>query len=170
MFFVTGILSGIVREALVKTFDAGVTVRNVTFDGTGHNISAMKALGKLSYIFSIMPRFINSPHCLLTGANLQPTSMEDIKVKQYMFVRVFPHKNLTIFQISIEHPHSECNSKVYLYPDPVHMIKNVRNLLADFKVLIWPGVGKIVWELVEQLQELQDKHGLRLGNKVFLHY
>ena len=37
--------AGIVREALLRTFDCGVRVRVVTMDGTAHNTSTFKVLG-----------------------------------------------------------------------------------------------------------------------------
>jgi len=46
------------------------------------------------------------------------------------------------------------------------MAKNVRNLLAVYEVLDWPGEGQVKWSYVQRLQELQDQHGLRLGNKL----
>ena len=47
---------------------------------------------------------------------------------------------------------------MYAYPDPGHMAKNTRNLLAEYKNLWWPGKGWVQWKYVVALQELQNDH------------
>jgi hypothetical protein len=65
-----------------------------------------------------------------------------------------------------DHPHPDATYSVFAVPDPPHMAKNVRNLLAEYKDLVWPGVGTVRWSLVTKLQDIQEEHGLRLGNKL----
>lgn len=121
----SGVLAGIIREAVSRCYEAGVSVRSVCMDGTIHNISAFNAL----------------------GCNMHP-------------------KDVTNLNTSFEHPHEDANYSVYAICDPGHMVKNVRNLLAEYKELHWPGVGTVKWSHLEILHNLQDDHGLRLGNRL----
>lgn len=53
-----------------------------------------------------------------------------------------------------------------VFPDPCHMLKNIRNCLADTGPLL-NGNGEVIsWEFLEKLLMLQEKEGLHLGNKV----
>lgn len=121
----SGLLAGIIREALYKCHEAGVAVRTVAMDGTIHNIAAFNAL----------------------GCKMHPASVSDMKTS-------FPH------------PHPDATHDVYAIPDPGHMAKNVRNLLAEYKELVWPGKGVVKWSHLAALQQIQEDHGLRLGNKL----
>ena len=118
--------AGIIREALRRSFDAGVRVRVLTMDGTAHNTSTYKAL----------------------GCNLLPTKISGMKVD-------FPH------------PHKDANYRIYGMLDPPHMIKLVRNILAEYWELYWPGKGMVKWAYIVRLQETQKAHqGVRLANKI----
>lgn len=81
------------------------------------------------------------------GCNLQPKDVSNIATK-------FPH------------PHKEATTSVFAICDPPHMAKNVRNMLAEYKDIVWPGHGVVRWQHVVKLQNLQQEHGLRLGNKL----
>ena len=67
--------------------------------------------------------------------------------------------------VSFPHPVDE-SSPIFVIMDPPHMIKLVRNALADYSIFAWPGVGKIEWRHLTELHRLQDKHGYRLGNRL----
>lgn len=61
--------------------------------------------------------------------------------------------------------HSE-HGKVHFILDPCHMLKLVRNQLENKKSLI-NGNGEVVsWEYILKLWQLQEKIGLKLGNKL----
>ena len=118
--------AGIIREALLRTFDCGVKVRVVTMDGTAHNVSTYKVL----------------------GCNLQPKKMSSMKV-------------------AFKHPHASAEYQVYGMLDPPHMAKLVRNLLAEYWELKWPGKGTVKWAYIVRLFETQQAHhGVRLANKI----
>ena len=48
------------------------------------------------------------------------------------------------------------------------MLKLVRNTIAKSSILIDTDGKQIRWHYLEELQKLQDKEGLRLGNKLRL--
>ena len=53
------------------------------------------------------------------------------------------------------------------YLDPPHMVKLVRNMLAEYWELVWPNRGIVKWAYIVRLQEIQNEHhGLRLANKL----
>ena len=64
-----------------------------------------------------------------------------------------------------EHP-AHPGTSVYLFLDPPHMIKLIRNLLHKFKAVKRPGRGVIRWEMLKRLHNLQETHQLQLANKV----
>jgi hypothetical protein len=75
-------------------------------------------------------------------------------------------KNIEDQTVSFPHPHPSCKSEVVAIIDPPHCFKNIRGALAHFKQLVWPGKGRVRWDLFVMLQNLQETHGLRLGNKL----
>ena len=62
------------------------------------------------------------------------------------------------------HP-SDSSLRVYVFLDPVHAIKLVRNCLGSEKILISPR-GIIKWDFICKLQNLQEREGLRAGTKL----
>ena len=96
------ILSGIIRNCLILTYNIGMLVLNVTMDGTGHNVSALEKLGAKILV------------------------QERIQMKT-----------------SFPHPNETAGYEVSVYLDPLHMFKLIRNTLADYKELYWPGHGYI---------------------------
>lgn len=57
--------------------------------------------------------------------------------------------------------------------DPCHMLKLVRNTLGDFKIIYDDKNNKVQWKYLEKLNELQEKEGLHLANKLtnlHIHY
>ncbi len=63
------------------------------------------------------------------------------------------------------HP-SDKKKKVYVLLDICHMLKLIRNTLADGGILVDGDGRKICWEYITALQKLQESEGLRLGNKL----
>lgn len=57
------------------------------------------------------------------------------------------------------------DKKVIIYPDPSHMLKLIRNTLAQ-KEKITDAYGRISWEYIKILLELQENEGLHMGNKL----
>ncbi|KAG1672898.1 DNA transposase THAP9 [Nymphon striatum] len=64
-------------------------------------------------------------------------------------------------------PHPlEPNKKIHVLLDVCHMLKLVRNTLGQGGILMDKDGNKIYWNYIVELQKLQDKEGLRLGNKL----
>jgi len=63
------------------------------------------------------------------------------------------------------HP-SDSEQHVNLLLDACHMLKLMRNLLADKKVLVDTDGNFIKWSYIEELEKLQHNEGLRAGNKL----
>ena len=64
-----------------------------------------------------------------------------------------------------QHP-KKLDLEVGVVLDYPHMFKLLRQTLADYGQLTWPGHGIIKWEYLVKLQEIQQKHGFRLGNRL----
>ena len=62
------------------------------------------------------------------------------------------------------HP-SDKGKKIYVLLDICHMLKLVRNTLGDGGILVDKDGKKVCWQYIIALQQLQEKEGLRLGNK-----
>lgn len=58
------------------------------------------------------------------------------------------------------------NDNIYMYYDPCHMIKLVRNTIGEKKNLTDIDGLPIQWEYIKMLEELQENEGLHLGNKL----
>ena len=58
------------------------------------------------------------------------------------------------------------NEKIYVLLDVCHMLKLVRNTLAEKGILVDKDGGKILWQYLVDLERLQNEEGLRLGNKL----
>ena len=71
-------------------------------------------------------------------------------------------------QAYFPHPCDE-NKKVYIFLDACHMIKLVRNTFSDWNVLKDKDGQNIEWKFLEELNELQEREGLRLANKLCKH-
>lgn len=64
-------------------------------------------------------------------------------------------------------PYFEINSaKIFIFPDPSHMIKLVRNTFGDKKKIVNMNGDVLDWTFLENLNELQLNEGLHLGNKL----
>lgn len=63
------------------------------------------------------------------------------------------------------HP-CDANVKVAIFLDACHMLKLVRNMLSEYKILKIPSHGKVMLKHIEDLQSLQDNEGLSLANKL----
>ena len=60
----------------------------------------------------------------------------------------------------------EPSKQVCLVLDACHMLKLMRNTLAEKKVLIDCDQHEIKWQYIKDLQELQGKEGVRAGNRL----
>ncbi|KYN03296.1 THAP domain-containing protein 9 [Cyphomyrmex costatus] len=83
-------------------------------------------------------------------------------------------KQLTGFYIDKEYQnnnlqtyflHPVTEKKVFIFLDPSHMLKLVRNCLGDFRTIIAED-GEVSWKYFEQLHTIQEKEGLHLANKL----
>lgn len=70
----------------------------------------------------------------------------------------------TKLQTWFKHPASVTN--VYVFLDPSHMLKLVRNIIGKVKILYDADGNKIEWKYFEELHKLQEAEGLHLANKI----
>lgn len=56
--------------------------------------------------------------------------------------------------------------EIFVFLDPCHLLKLVRNTLHDFSCLIDENGNEIKWEYFNSLHQLQITEGLKLGNKL----
>ncbi|CAH1738656.1 unnamed protein product, partial [Aphis gossypii] len=56
--------------------------------------------------------------------------------------------------------------KIYIFPDPAHMIKLVRNTFGEKKILLDSNNNEINFSYLQKLLILQENEGLHLGNKL----
>ena len=63
------------------------------------------------------------------------------------------------------HPQDQ-NKKIYVLLDVCHMLKLVKNSLAEGGILIDKDGRRVQWQYLVELQRLQQAEGLRLGNKL----
>lgn len=57
-------------------------------------------------------------------------------------------------------------NKIFIFLDPCHMLKLVRNALGDQKILINSEGNQINWTFLEKLLDLQENEGLHAGTKL----
>lgn len=63
-------------------------------------------------------------------------------------------------------PHPVSDESVVIFFDPCHMLKLVRNTLADKKSLVDDNNHFVDFEFIKKLHNLQDSEGLHLGNRL----
>lgn len=75
--------------------------------------------------------------------------------------------NMNVDSLDPSFPHpADSDQKVHVLLDICHMLKLLRNCFADGKVLQTEDGRLIKWEYIEELNNLQNREGLRLGNKL----
>jgi hypothetical protein len=62
--------------------------------------------------------------------------------------------------------HPVTNERVHIILDPCHMVKLIRNTLADWHILVDEDGRKIKWEFFKTLVDLQQTEGLHAANKL----
>ena len=74
-------------------------------------------------------------------------------------------KKISAMRVEFPHPSPQADYKVCGMLDPPHMIKLVRNMLAEYWELHWPNKGTVKWAYIVRLHETQKSHqGVRLAN------
>ena len=63
---------------------------------------------------------------------------------------------------------SGSDRNIHVILDVCHMLKLVRNTLAEKGLMLDKDGKKILWQYVAELQKLQEKEGMRLGNRLKL--
>lgn len=71
-------------------------------------------------------------------------------------------------KITFNHPVTKDPILVML--DPSHMIKLLRNAFQSYKTFIDPDGKKIQWNILEELNKLQEKENFHLANKLRYHH
>ena len=74
--------------------------------------------------------------------------------------------NLDANNLKCSFAHPEDNEPVFLFLDACHMLKLVRNVLADKGVLVDHQGRSIKWSYIVELQSLQTQEGLCAGNRL----
>jgi len=76
--------------------------------------------------------------------------------------------NVSPYSLQTWFPHPITNDKIFIFPDPSHMIKLVRNLFGDLKIIADGSNRLIKWQYIIDLHNLQQQEGLHLSNKLRL--
>ncbi|EZA46391.1 THAP domain-containing protein [Ooceraea biroi] len=79
--------------------------------------------------------------------------------------------NITSLQTWFPHPNT--NDKVVVFLDPCHMLKLIRNVIGDLKLLVDRNGKYIRWSDIVHLHELQQRESMHLANKLrsaHIHY
>ena len=71
------------------------------------------------------------------------------------------------FKPNFPHP-TDSDKKIHVLLDVCHMLKLLRNTLAEKGLLVDKDGKKILWQYVVELQKLQESEGLHLANKLKL--
>ena len=103
--------------------------------------------------------------------------LNDIGVKSVSLTCDGPHTNQAMLKILganlsnkdmrpyFQHP-GDPNQQVYAILDICHMLKPFWNTLAHQSVIVDGDGGRIRWELVDELHNLQESEGFHLGNRL----
>lgn len=75
--------------------------------------------------------------------------------------------NMNVIGLDPSFPHpSDQSIKVHIILDVCHMLKLLRNSFAEIGIFKISDGQTISWQYIEELNKLQEKAGLRLGNKL----
>jgi len=74
--------------------------------------------------------------------------------------------NLKLNNPNFSFPHTTSGEPIYLFYDPCHMLKLVRNTLGDKRILINSQGEKIEWEYIKKLYLKEKKEGLKVATKL----
>lgn len=69
-------------------------------------------------------------------------------------------------QMKSNFPHPITGAKVFVYLDPVHMLKLIRNTFEKYREFQDENGNPIRWDYVKILQELQENESFHLANKL----
>jgi len=128
--------ASLVNICLTLLHNVGAQAKVLTFDGTYTNYTMCKTLGAE----------------LNYGARVLKTKKGKKGKKEEGFIPYFKHP---------------CTKKnVYAYPDPCHMLKNVRNTFGEVSPLYDNNVGEIDFKYIRKLDDLQTNLKLNFGNKI----
>ena len=77
---------------------------------------------------------------------------------------------MTVGEMRPWFPHPQkMSSRIYIVFDVCHMLKLMRNLLGDYKVICKQEDGElkqIKWQYIEDLNSIQEELGFALSNKL----
>lgn len=74
--------------------------------------------------------------------------------------------NLKIENAKFSFPHPTSSEPIYLFYDPCHMVKLVRNTLGDKQILINSNGEKIEWNYIKKLYFKEKQEGLKVATKL----
>ena len=119
---------------------------------------------------SVQAQLIKDCISLLHGVGLHvfPLLFDGHFTKQYIAKLLGCKMKVSEIQPWFPHP-SLPGSKNFVVLDVCHMIKLMRNLLGDYKVICHEDddcLQKIEWQYIEQMNAFQEDLGFSLGNKL----
>jgi hypothetical protein len=107
--------------------------------------------------------------CLLklhdVGVNVACITCDGPSTHFAMYEAMGAHLKLQNLQTRIPHPADSALS-VYVMFDACHMLKLMRNALAELGTFVAPNGKLIKWVYIDQLHQIQQREGLRLGNRL----
>lgn len=93
-------------------------------------------------------------------------TVEKLGARMHVDTRKTEHENIyDIFKVHFAHP-VPGEPDINVIFDAYHMLKNIRNCLSEYLVLFDGEGKKIEWRYIQALALLQQKQGLRLGNRL----
>lgn len=101
-----------------------------------------------------------------TGMLIVSLTCDGLRSNINMFEKLGCNLNIkhNNFQNWFKHPATDIN--IYVFLDPSHMLKLVRNALGNKKQLLDNNGNKIEWKYFKELHKLQESEGLHLANKL----
>lgn len=98
------------------------------------------------------------------GINITSLTCDGAAANQSMFTELGASLKQDNFQPWFKHP-SDNDKTVHIILDICHMLKLLRNTFAS-QTLIDRNGGEIKWHYIKKLHELQEREGLRAGNRL----
>ena len=98
--------------------------------------------------------------------NVHSMTYDSDRVNESMVRELGASFNVDSPRAKLFFPHPATGHLVWLYPDPCHMLKNVRNALVELESF-YDKDGQIVdWAHILTLVKIQEDQGLHFGNKL----
>lgn len=104
------------------------------------------------------------------GVEVLSVTLDDTSEHLSMVQKLGAKFDTINFRIEPYFFHHATQKYVYVIFDNFHMLKLIRNVLGDWKILVDGDGNKIEWKYIVSLAFLQETEGLRGGNKIRLNH